>query len=137
MDPYNEAHLFVAAIRILQYQRGGAPPVEDVCTMLDISVESGLAACRKLKKFGILDLLEDPFSIRLSVTHHLEIENLPRERKEEGGLNRDIEEFMAKKKNMDKKVEDIQAALNKKKQDLFRDVEEKMKRKMEEINKKE
>jgi hypothetical protein len=135
MDPYNEAHLFVAAVRILQHLKRTAPPVEDVCTMLSVSVESGLAVCRKLKKLGIIELIEDPFSTRLNVANHLEIENLPREIKEEDGLAKDIELFMAKKKNMDQKVEDIQAAMKKKKQDLFSDIERKMKQKMEEMKK--
>jgi hypothetical protein len=136
MDPYNEAHLFVAAVRILQHLKGTAPRVEDVCSMLDISVESGLVVCRKLKRLGIIEIIEDPFSIRLCVANYLEIETLPREIKDEGGLAKDIEQFMAKKKNMDQKVEDIQAALKKKKQDLFRDIEEKMKQKMDEMKKK-
>jgi hypothetical protein len=103
--------------------------------MLNVSVESGLVVCRKLKKLGIIELIEDPFSTRLNVANHLEIENLPREIKEENGLAKDIELFMAKKKNMDQKVEDIQAAMKKKKQDLFNDIERKMKQKMEEMKK--
>lgn len=136
MDPYNEAHLFVAAVRILQHLKGTAPPVEEVCAMLDISVESGLVVCRKLKKSGIIELIEDPFSTRLIIDNHLEIENLPREIKKEDGLSKDIALFMAKKKNMDQKVEDIQAALKKKKQDLFNDIEKKMKQKMDEMKNK-
>lgn len=135
MDPYNEAHLFVAAIRILQHLKGTAPPVEEVCTMLNTSVESGLVVCRKLKKLRIIEIIEDPFSTRLIIANHLEIENLPREIKKEDGLSKDIELFMAKKKNMDQKVEDIQAALKKKKQDLFNDIEKKMKQKIEEMKK--
>jgi hypothetical protein len=92
--------------------------------------------CRKLKRLGIIEIIEDPFSIRLCVANYLEIETLPREIKDEGGLAKDIEQFMAKKKNMDQQVEDIQAALKKKKQDLFRDIEEKMKQKMDEMKKK-
>ena len=111
MDPYNEAHIFVAAVRILQHLKHTAPPVEDVCKWLDISVESGLAVCRKLKQLGIIEILEDPFSCRLSVANHLEIEKLPREVSDDGALARDLEQFMAKKKNMDKQVEEIQAAL--------------------------
>ncbi len=135
MDPYNEAHLFVAAVRILQHQKGTAPSVEDVCTMLDVAVELGMSVCRKLKQLGILEIIVDPFSNRLSIANYLEIENLPREVKDEGGLAKDIEQFMAKKKNMDKKVEEIQAALKKKQQDLFGDIESKMKKSMEELKK--
>ncbi|MGB3224346.1 MAG: hypothetical protein WBB23_16215 [Desulforhopalus sp.] len=136
MDPYNEAHLFVAAIRLLLHLKGTAPPVEEVCTMLNISVESGLVVCRKLKKLSIIEVIEDPFSTRLVIANHLEIENLPREIKKEDGLSKDIELFMAKKKNMDQKVEDIQAALKKKKQDLFNDIEKKMKQQMDEMKNK-
>ncbi len=135
MDQYSEAHLFVAAVRILQHQKHTAPSVEDVCSMLDVTVELGMAVCRKLKQRGILEVIEDPFSNRLTVANYLEIENLPREIKDEGGLAKDIEQFMAKKKNMDKKVEEIQAALKKKKQDLFSDIESKMKKQMQEIKK--
>ncbi len=135
MDPYNEAHLYVAAIRILQHQKRMAPSVEDVCTMLDVTVEFGMSICRKLKRLGIVEIIEDPFSDRLCVAHHLEIEHLPREVREEGSLAKDIEQFMAKKKNMDKKVEEIQAALKKKKQDLFNDIEGKMRQKMDELKK--
>ncbi len=135
MDPYTEAHLFVAAIRLSQHLNHSAPPVEDVCTMLNVSVESGLAVCRKLKQLGILEILEDPFSCRLVVANHLEIENLPRKLSDEGQLAKDLEQFMAKKKNMDKKVEEIQAALKKKKQDLFSEIEQKMKKQMEELKK--
>jgi len=136
MDPYTEAHLFVAAVRILQHRKGTAPPIEDVCEILNVSVESGLAVCRKLKKLGIMGMIEDPFSNRLTVTNHLEIEKLPREQEDEGRLARDLEQFMAKKKDMDKKVEELQAAMKKKKQDLFSDIESKMKQKMEELKKK-
>jgi hypothetical protein len=135
MDPYSEAHLFVAAIRIIQHLRQTAPPIEEVCTMLNISVESGLVVSRKLKKLDIIEVIEDPFSTRLVIANHLEIENLPREIKKEDSLSKDIELFMAKKKNMDQKVEDIQAAMKKKKQDLFNDIERKMKQKMEEMKK--
>ena len=86
MDPYNEAHLYVAAIRILQHQKHMAPSVEDVCIMLNVSVEFGMSVCRKLKRLGIVEIIEDPFSDRLCVANHLEIEHLPREVKEEGSL---------------------------------------------------
>ena len=78
MDPYTEAHLFVAAIRLLQHQKQTPPAIEDVCKTLDVSVEAGLAVCRKLQKSSIVTMSEDPFSIKLGVDNHLEIENLPK-----------------------------------------------------------
>ena len=49
MNPYDEAHLFVAAIRILQHKKNSAPPIEEVCELISISVEAGLSVSRKLR----------------------------------------------------------------------------------------
>jgi hypothetical protein len=132
MDPYTEAHLFVAAIRLLHYQKHSPPTIEEVCEILNVSVEAGLAVCRKLQKLSIVTISEDPFSIKLGIDDHLEIEKLPREQKDGDSLSKDLEKFMAKKEDMDKKVEAIQAGLQKKKQDLHSDIEAKLR---EELNK--
>lgn len=132
MDPYTEAHLFVAAIRLLHYKKHSPPTIEEVCEILNVSVEAGLAVCRKLQKLSIVTISEDPFSIKLGIDDHLEIEKLPREQKDGDSLSKDLEKFMAKKEDMDKKVEAIQAGLQKKKQDLHSDIEAKLR---EELNK--
>lgn len=135
MDPYTEAHLFVAAIRLLQHQKQTPPDIEDVCKTLDVSVEAGLAVCRKLQKSSIVTMSEDPFSIKLGVDNHLEIENLPKEQKDGDSLSEDLEKFMAKKQDMDKKVEAIQAGLQKKKQDLHSDIEARLRKEMDKMKK--
>lgn len=135
MDPYTEAHLYVAAIRLLYYQKKSPPAIEDVCTTLEVSVEAGLAVCRKLAKREIVTISEDPFSIKLGIGNHLEIEKLPRDQSDEDNLSKDLEKFMAKKKDMDKKVEAIQADLQKKKQDLHSDIEAKLRQEMGKIKK--
>ena len=135
MDPYTEAHLFIAAIRLLQHQKQTPPDIEDVCKTLDVSVEAGLAVCRKLQKSSIVTMSEDPFSIKLGVDNHLEIENLPKEQKDGDSLSEDLEKFMAKKQDMDKKVEAIQAGLQKKKQDLHSDIEARLRKEMDKMKK--
>lgn len=132
MTPYDEAHLFVAATRILFHQKQSSPPIEDVCAMLAISDEAGHSICRKLEKLGVIEVYEDPFSIRLAVGNHLEIENISRESQPENSLASELEQFMAKKKNMDKKVEAIQAELEAKKKSMFDDLEKQLKKKMSE-----
>lgn len=132
MNPYDEAHLFVAAIRILQHQKHCSPQIEDVCQILNISVESGLSQCRKLEKSGIVDIYEDPFSLKVSVANHLEIEKLPRQAASENGLAKELEQFLSKKKDLDKKVESIQAELEAKKKNMFKNIEEQFKKKMRE-----
>jgi hypothetical protein len=131
MDAYTEAHLFVAAIRILRHQGGYPPDIADVCAMLKISTELGHTVCRKLEKMGIVKSFEDPFSCKLAVANHLDIETLPKKEEEENTIAREIEKFQAEKKNVDQKVAAMQAEMAKKKKDLFADIEAKFKKEME------
>jgi len=132
MNPYDEAHLFVAATRVLHHQKHCSPQIEDICGMLDISVESGLSQCRKLAQAGIVEIYEDPFSLKVSVADHLAIEKLPKKAAAENSLAKELEQFMSKKKNLDKKVESIQAELEAKKQNMFKNIEEQFRKKMQE-----
>ena len=109
MDPHTEAHLFVGAIRVLHHQKKNSPAIEDLCTLLDISVELGNTVCRRLEKAGIIEIIEDPFANRLAIADYVKIEELPRQQEERDSLAREVEQFMAKKQDMDKKVQDIQA----------------------------
>jgi hypothetical protein len=131
MDAYTEAHLFVAAIRVLQHQGGCPPNLEDVCTMLRLSVEMGHTLCRKLVKRGIIETFEDPFTIKLAVANHLEIELLPKKVMEDNSLAKELERFQSEKKNVEQKVATIQAEMARKRQDLFADIEAKFKKEME------
>lgn len=132
MNPYDEAHLFVAAIRVLLHQKQSAPPIEDICSLLGISVESGHSISRKLEEPGIIEIYQDPFSVKIAIANHLAIENLPKEEKTENSLASELEQFMAKKKNMDKKVESIQAEMEAKRKSMFSDLEQQLKKKMQE-----
>lgn len=131
MDAHTEAHLFVAAIRVLQHQGGCPPNLEDVCAMLRLSAELGHTLCRKLAKRGIVETFEDPFTIKLAVAHYLDIETLPKKVMEENSLAKELEKFQSKKKNVDQKVATIQAEMAKKRQDLFADIDAKFKKEME------
>jgi len=131
MDAYNEAHLFVAAVRLLQH-RGGCPPaIEEVAQMLDLSVEMAHSICRRLDKQGIVETLADPFTVKLGVANHLAIEDLPRTPGEDNSLARELEKFQSEKKNVDEKVAAIQAEMARKRQDLFAGIEAKFKKEME------
>jgi hypothetical protein len=131
MDAYTEAHLFVAAIRVLHHQGGCPPNLEDVCTMVRLSVELGHTLCRKLVKRGIIETFEDPFTIKLAVANHLDIELLPKKVTEDNSLAKELEKFQSEKKNVEQKVATIQAEMAKKRQDLFADLEAKFKKEME------
>lgn len=129
MNPYDEAHLFVAATRILAHQKRSAPAIEDICELIDISAEAGHSLCRKLEAKGIVELYKDPFAVKVAVANHLEIESLPKE-EVKNNLAAELEQFMTKKKDMDKKVESIQAELDAKKKNMFGELEKQLKKSM-------
>jgi len=130
MDAYSEAHLFIAAIRLLQHRKASPPSLEEVCELLQISVELGNTTRRKLTKAGIVNSLEDPFGVKLMVGDHLAIESLPKEAPAEDSLAKELAEFQAKKKSGDEKVAAIQAELEKKKKEMFSDLEARLKKEM-------
>ncbi len=100
--------------------------------MLGISVEAGHTLCRNLEKRDIVEIYQDPFGIKLAVANHLEIEKLPREAQSENTLAKELEKFKAKKVDMEKKAESIQAELEAKKKNMFKNLEEQFKKKLRE-----
>jgi hypothetical protein len=135
MDTYSEAHLFVAAIRVLQHQKKNPPSIEEVCSMIGSSTESGYALCRTLKKAGIVETLEDPYSVKLFVANHLELETMPRQQNQENSLAKELEKFKKEKSSKDKKFADMQAELEKKKKHKLSEIEAKFKAQMEKYKK--
>ncbi|OGR16289.1 MAG: hypothetical protein A2X81_14105 [Desulfobacterales bacterium GWB2_56_26] len=99
--------------------------------MLGFSVELGHTISRRLEKHGIVEILTDPFSVKLAVANHLEIEKLPKQQAEENSLAKELEKFQSEKKSTEQKVAAMQAEMAKKKQDLFADIEAKFRKEME------
>ncbi len=124
-SPYEEAHLFVAAIRVLRDRHGRPPSVEAVCELLDRTPEWGRLLCRRLADQGIIEPVEDPFTTTLFIADHLKIESLDREAPE-AGLARDLERFQREKQQKSAKVDAIIAEQDKKKRDLFAELDRKL-----------
>lgn len=131
MNSYDEAHLFVAAIRVETHRKKGPPSLGDVCSLVGISREVGHNICRRLKKLGAIDTVEDPFSIKLMVVDHLQLEEIPRQEEEKNSLSDELKAFSAKKKDMDRKVADIKKQLESKKKDMFADIEARLKKELD------
>jgi len=131
VDLYTEAHLLVAAVRLTEHKHKRAAMIEDVCVLLDMSDESVHAVCRKLEKRGIVHVVKDPFSVRVSIADHLEIEKLPRGTDDKNNLAKELKEFQAKKEDMNKKIEAIQGELEKKRKSMFSDIEQKLKKEID------
>jgi len=124
-SPYEEAHLFVAAIRVLADRHGRPPTVEAVCELLGRTPEWGRLLCRRLADQGIVEPVEDPFTTTLFIADHLKIEELDRQAPE-SGLARDIERFQREKQKKAAKVDEIIAGQDKKKRDLFAEIDRRL-----------
>ncbi|MDL2329379.1 hypothetical protein LJC71_06490 [Desulfosarcina sp. OttesenSCG-928-A07] len=129
-DLYTMAHVFVSAVRILEYRDGVPPSLAAVCRLLDYSSEKGGYLLARLLDLGILTLLKSGFNDRIGVADHLAIENLPRDT-EETRLSRELKKFKAEKQVMEDKVAAIKAQQDQKKQDRFAEIEKKLKQKIE------
>jgi len=126
---YSTAHLFVAAVCVLDHRDGAPPELTAVCQQLNFSDEKGSYLLNRLKELGIVDTVKSGFSDRIVVADHLAIEDLPRN-VEESRLEQELKKFQKGKNVMEEKVASIKAQQNRKKQDLFAEIEKKMKKKM-------
>ena len=129
-DLHTTAHLFVAAVRVLDHQDGDPPSLEAVCRLLDVSEEKGSYLLNRLKELGIVATVKSGFNDRIVVGDYLAIEDLPKEA-EESRLEQELKKFKQGKDVMEEKVASIKAQQDQKKQDLFAEIEKKLKKKME------
>lgn len=129
-DLYTTAHLFVAAVRVLDHRDGAPPALEAVCRLLNFSDEKGSYLLNRLREQGIVDMVKSGFNDRIVPGNYLAIEDLPRDT-EESRLDQELKEFKKGKDTMKDKVASIKAQQDQKKQDLFAEIEKKLKQKMD------
>jgi hypothetical protein len=125
-DFYSNAHLVVAAIRILTHKNSAPPSIDEICQALSFSLEQGHFICNKLKDKEIIEIVEGAFGTRLFLKNHLKIEELSKGEKA-GSLEDEVKKFQSSKKDMTQKVELFQAEQAKKQKDLFAELEKKLK----------
>ena len=129
---YSSAHLFVSAIRVFEHQNNTPATLEDISRILKFSIERSHYLGRKLKELGIIEEVEGSYGIRLFISDHLKIEDIPRE--DDGGkLEAELKKFKESQKALSHKIETIQAKQAEKKKNLFAEMEKKLK---QELNKK-
>lgn len=124
---YTNAHLFVAAVRILSHQHGSPPSLEKIATSLLISKEKCHFICRKLEETNIIEVLEGAFGNRIVIKDHLKLEELPKD-VSESKLDEELKKFKSNKKELEKRVESIKSEQDKKQKQLFADLEKKLKK---------
>ncbi len=131
---YQHAHLFVAAIRILDHQKSTPPAIEDVCQLVNFSIEQGHFICNKLIERGILKIVEGSYGMRLFIRDHTLLEEIP-QTEQENKLDQALKQFQASKKGYADKVASIQAGQKEKRKTLFADLEKKLKSDLKSKNK--
>jgi len=124
---YKNAHLFVAAVRVLEHRHSAPPAIEDVCEMLSISVEQGSYICRKLNEYQVIEMVESAYGPRLFIKDHLKLEEIPAEEQEDR-LGDALKEFQTSRQRHSQKIAAIQKNHKEKKKNLFADLEKQLKK---------
>jgi hypothetical protein len=126
-NQYQEGHLFVAAIRVLEHRHGAPPALDQIAEMLKFSSEQTGWISRRLHQAGIIKIVESAFGDRWGIEDHLKLEELPRET-ESSQLDEALKQFKAEKNKIALKVESIKEQQAKKQKDLFSEIEKKLKK---------
>jgi hypothetical protein len=129
-DPYHQAHLVLACIRLLEYRHQVPPTVDAICKELAISSEKGHILCRKLEELGAAKMVKQGGDTRLFIKDHLQVEELKTEA-DASGMKEELEKFKDGQDKFRQKVESIAAQQEKKQKDLFAELEAKLKGKMD------
>ena len=127
---YSQAHLIVAGIRVYEHLNSRPPTVEDVCQIINLSIEQAHFICRKLQEYDIIKAVDVSYGTRLFINDHLKLEDLSRE-EPESKLENDLKKFQDTQKAFSRKIESFQAQQKRKKKDLFAEMEKKIKEELE------
>jgi len=123
---YYDAHLVVAAIRLLEHRDKIPPSTDSVCRQLSFSLEQGSLICKKLHERKIIEIIDGAFGTKLYVRDHLLIEEIPKDRQEET-IEDEVKKFQKAQKENLKKIQSLHAEQKKKKKDLFAEIDRKLK----------
>ena len=129
-DLYMQAHLFVAAVRVFEHSHSRPPTIDDLCQMINFSIEKGNFICRKLEELDVIEAVEGTYGTRLFVRDHLRIEDIPRG-EAENNFEDELKKFQESQKAISQKIESFQAKQKQKKKDLFAEMEKKLKQELD------
>ncbi len=128
---YQEGHLFVSAIRVLEHLHNAPPAIDQIADMLQLSAEQAGLISRRLQQSGIIKVVESAFGDRWGVDDHLKLEDLPQEA-EASQLDEALKQFKSEKDKLAQKVASIKEQQSKKQKDLFSEIEKKLKKSVKE-----
>ncbi|RJQ66076.1 MAG: hypothetical protein C4519_26275 [Desulfobacteraceae bacterium] len=123
---YNEGHLFVAAIRVLERRHGAPPTLEQISELVHFSTEQTGLISRRLRDAGIVEQVEGAYGDRWGIADHLKLEDLPRDM-DVTQLDTALKKFQSERNKLAQKVESIKGLQAQKRKDLFAGLEKKLK----------
>lgn len=126
---YAKAHLFVAAVRLLEYKEASPPSLHRICNFLSISLEEGNRLCRKLKDLSAIDIIEKGDEARIFIIDHKKLEEIPVQ-EDISKIESELMKFKKTKEDQKKKIEMIQAEQAEKKKKLHEDLEKILKKQL-------
>ena len=126
-DLYQQAHLWVAAIRILEYQHQMAPTMGALCELLDVSIEHGHRLVRKLESRGIIQSIVKGEEVRCAIADHRLLEDLPQLEAQLPPLSAEVAKFKSARSEIAGKVESFRSEQDRKQKDLFAELNAKLK----------
>jgi hypothetical protein len=130
LDFYEEAHLFVAAVRLHTHQHGTPPVLEDVCRMLAFSAEKAGFIARRLAQSRVVEIVQGSFGDRFFVADHRRLEEIPRG--ELGSkLEEELKKFQDSQKGIAKRFESLAAEQADRQKSRFAEMEKKLKEELE------
>lgn len=102
----SQAHLLVAAVRVLGHTLGRPPAVEEIAALIHYSPELAGHLVRALESCDIVLTIRSPFDLRVEVRDHRKIEELPVE--DTGpGLQDEVEEFHERFQQKQKELQNL------------------------------
>lgn len=118
---YENAHLFVSALRVLEHRQGRSPSLKEIADMLNLSSEETARISRRLDDAGIIRTAVSGTEERFYIIDHLSIETIPKEVKAPAML----EEIMRVKAEKEAKLSQLEGMLKKgpAKQELFTELD--------------
>jgi hypothetical protein len=127
--PYEDAHLVVAAVRVLCHSEPKPPTPEDIARLLNLPNEFVRSLVVSLGDLNILRVMESPFEMRVELGDYTLIETLPRG-SDTPSIKDELDSFVERKKKEVQEAEKMFTPdeIEKKKKEKLARLEDEMKR---------
>ena len=101
---YQESHLVVAAVRILEHKSGKSPSADEIADLAGLGREKVHVLIHELAQRRILRVLQTPFDVRVDVIDPKPLEDLPKE--DTGpGVAEELADFSERSKEKTREME--------------------------------